>query len=62
MAASMNNSGGSFPGPYVNTVKEMDPMIKRIDTNKMDIGARDAGMPDNVRSEGMTIKHVGTGD
>lgn len=49
-----------FPGPYVNTTTADDPMMERVDMNKMDIGANAAGMPKGgVNSGTMTIKHTG---
>ena len=52
---------GKFPGAYVDSIKEdgNDPMMKRINVNQMDIGARPSGLPKDVKSEGMDIEHVG---
>ena len=50
-----------FPKPYINTINESgdDPFIKRVGTKNTEIGARPSGMPGSVKSEGMTIEHVG---
>lgn len=53
------NSSGTFPAPYINDVKEDDSIMKRVDQDKNDIGARSSGMPKDVRSNGMTIDHTG---
>lgn len=56
-------SQGKFPGPYLDRIAEdgKDPMMKRIDVNTMEIGARPSGLPKDVKSEGMNIEHVGKG-
>ena len=48
-----------FPGPYIDSTKENDSIMKRVDLDKMDIGARGSGMPKDSKSEGMGLKHVG---
>ncbi|MDE2106777.1 MAG: hypothetical protein KGL39_56705 [Patescibacteria group bacterium] len=51
-----------FPGPYINDTgpqRENDPMMKRVQTGNMDIGARPSGMPRDVKSTSGTIDHVG---
>ena len=53
-------SDTKFPGPYVNTCKIDDPIMKRIDLDKMDIGARNSGMPKDVKNS-MNLEHVGSG-
>lgn len=54
---------GKFPSPYVNTIKEdgADPMMKRIDMDTMEIGARPSVLPKDMMAEGMNIEHVGKG-
>lgn len=54
----MADSTGKFPGPYINDVKAADPIMKRVDPDNLDIGARNSGMPKSVKSEA-TISHVG---
>lgn len=54
----MGDSTGRFPGPYLSDVKASDPMMKRVDPDTMDIGARKSGMPKGPHSEA-TISHVG---
>lgn len=54
--------GANFPKPSINSVNEDDPMIERIPTDKMDIGARASGLPkSDVTSTVMGIEHVGGG-
>lgn len=52
-------ASGKFPGPYVADISETDPLVKKIDQDNMDIGARPSGMPKDVKSDGLTISHVG---
>ena len=54
----MGDSKGRFPGPYINDVKAEDPIMKRVDQDNLEIGARPSGMPKSVKSEG-SIVHVG---
>lgn len=55
-----SGSSKKFPGPYVNSTKENDPIMERVPLETMDIGARKSGMPTtaDAKSEGMSIKHV----
>lgn len=50
---------GRFPGPYVNSVSEDDPIMERVDQDKLDIGARASGMPKDIKNS-VTISHVGS--
>lgn len=62
MANNMTNAkgGANFPKAYINDVNEADPMMERVPTDKMDIGARASGMPKGeVTSSVMGIEHVG---
>lgn len=54
-----SNSTGKFPAPYVNSVTEDDPYMKRVDLNHSGIGARASQMKMSVRPDGMAIGHVG---
>lgn len=54
-----DTSTSKFPGPYVNMVREDDPVLIRVDQNKGEIGSRSSGMPGTMKSEGMSISHVG---
>lgn len=54
----MADSKGRFPGPYLNDVKAEDPIMKRVNPDVLDIGARKSGMPKGPHSEA-TISHVG---
>ena len=55
----MADSKGRFPSPYVNDVRETDPLMKRVDQDNLEIGARPSGLPKDVKSAGMGIVHVG---
>ena len=55
----MADSKGRFPAPYISDVKAEDPIMKRVDQDNLEIGARNSGMPKNAKSEGMGITHVG---
>lgn len=50
---------GKFPAPYINDCKEEDPLMKRVDQDKGEIGNRASGMPKDIRSSGMGLDHVG---
>lgn len=50
---------GKFPEPYLNTTKEDDSIMKRVDQDKSEIGARNSGLPKDVKSSNMGIDHVG---
>jgi hypothetical protein len=49
---------GKFPSPYVNTTKENDPIMKRVDPDNLEIGARKSGMPKGIKN-GNNLEHVG---
>lgn len=53
-----NSSTKSFPKPYLDTAKIEDPMMKRVDVHRGEIGSRSSGMPSGLMDEGMTIDHV----
>lgn len=58
----MADSKGKFPGPYLNDVKENDPLMKRVDQDNLGIGARPSGMPKGgaaPTADEVTISHVG---
>ena len=55
----MADSKGRFPAPYLSDVKEDDPIMKRVDQDKLEIGARSSGLPKSIKSEGTSISHVG---
>ena len=54
----MGDSTGKFPAPYISDVRANDPIMKRVDSDHLEIGARPSGMPKDVKSEG-SIVHVG---
>jgi hypothetical protein len=54
-----SSSISKFPGPYVNSVSEKDSVVIRVDQDLSDIGTRGDAVPKNIRSQGMSIAHVG---
>jgi hypothetical protein len=54
-----NNPPGPF-APYDNAVNEDDTFMRRVQTRRMDIGARASGMPGNLGAGPGEIVHVGT--
>lgn len=54
-----DNSTSKFPGPYVNSIREDDPIVIRVDQNKGEIGSRSSGMPNSLETSGMSLEHVG---
>jgi hypothetical protein len=44
--------------PYVNTINENDPIMKRVPRNDMDIAANAASMPKGTQSNDAAIQHV----
>ena len=54
----MADSKGRFPAPYINDVKAEDPIMKRVNQDTLEIGARKSGLPKGPHSEA-TIRHVG---
>lgn len=48
-----------FPGPYIDSVKKDESTMQYVDTDKMGIGARNSGLPKDIRSQSMGIEHVG---
>ena len=55
----MSSEKGSFPAPYLNSVREEDPIMKRVPMDTLDIGARKSGLPKGGISNNVTINHVG---
>lgn len=54
-----SNSTDKFPKPYVNSIRENDPVVIRVDQDKGEIGSRSSGLPSSVTSDTMGIEHVG---
>jgi hypothetical protein len=54
-----SNSTSSFPKAYVNSIRENDPVVIRVDQDKGEIGSRSSGMPKDTLTTGMNIDHVG---
>lgn len=50
-----------FPSPYVSTIREQDPYMKRVDQDHGEIGSRPSGMPGAMIDGSLEIKHVGNG-
>lgn len=53
------NSTSNFPKAYVNSIREDDPVVIRVNQDKGEIGSRSSGMPSDLKTDGMTIDHVG---
>ena len=56
-----STSISKFPSPYVNEIRENDPVVIRVNQDLSDIGTRGDSIPKNVKSSGMSIEHVGMG-
>lgn len=54
-----DNSTSKFPSPYINSIREEDPVVVRVDQNMSEIGTRSVVMPKGFTNSGMTIEHVG---
>lgn len=55
-----STSTSKFPGPYVNSIRENDPVVIRVNQDKGEIGSRSSGMPGDMMTSGMAIEHVGS--
>jgi len=59
MAETRNNPPGPF-APYVTSITENDPLMKRVPFKGMDIGANSASMPSGkIAGNTNGIEHVG---
>lgn len=58
MAFPDTSTTNGFPRPYMSTAKIEDPMMKRVDVHKGEIGSRSSGLPKGLDSNGMGIEHV----
>lgn len=54
-----SNSTNKFLGPYVNSIRENDPVVIRVDQDKGEIGSRSSGLPKEITSTSMSIEHTG---
>jgi len=54
-----DSSTSNFPRAYVNSVRENDPVVIRVDQDKGEIGSRSSGMPKDIMTTGMSLSHVG---
>ena len=59
MAFPDKSTTSGFPKPYMSEAKIEDPIMKRVDVHKGEIGSRSSGMPDGLLDSGMSIQHVG---
>jgi len=59
MSETRNNPPGPF-APYVSSVTENDPLMKRVPFKQMDIGANSASMPNGMLDRPPGIDHVGS--
>lgn len=48
-----------WPSPYINSVSEDDSVVIRVNQDMGEIGSRKSGLPTSVKSERMSISHVG---
>jgi hypothetical protein len=58
MAETKNSPPGPFQ-PYVNTINENDPLMKRVPFPSMDIGANAASIPSGLIGRVPGIEHTG---
>lgn len=56
-----DTSTSKFPAPYVDSVRENDSVVVRVDQDMGEIGSRPSGMPKMMMTERMTIQHVSGG-
>lgn len=56
-----SNSISKFPAPYVESVRENDPVVIRVDQDFGEIGSRPKTAPKEWLDQGMGIEHVGGG-
>lgn len=59
MASNTKNSPPGPFQPYVNSINENDPIMKRVPFNRMDIGANGASMQGIPGNGVPSIEHVG---
>lgn len=57
MAETMQNTPFT---PYVKTLNETDPLVKKVPMSTMDIAANPPSMPGRLSGPG-SIQHVGSG-
>ena len=55
-----STSTQKFPAPYVESVRENDPVVIRVNQDMGEIGSRASGLPKDVKAMGMTLSHVGS--
>ena len=60
MAFPDKSTTNGFPRAYMQTANVEDPIMKRVDIHKGEIGSRSSGMPKGLLDEGMSIEHVGS--
>lgn len=55
----MASPNPSFPGPNINRLIDNSPKIVKVAMDTMEWGARKSAQPKNVRSDVMSLSHVG---
>jgi hypothetical protein len=56
-----SNSIDKFPAPYVDSIREDDPIVVRVDQDFGEIGSRPKTAPREMMTSRMEIEHVGSG-
>ena len=58
MAFPDKSTTNGFPRPYLSTADIDDPIMKRVNVHKGEIGSRSSGMPKGLMDAGMALDHV----
>ena len=58
MAFPDKSTTNGFPRPYLETANIEDPIMKRVDVHRGEIGSRSSGMPKGLLDESMGLDHV----
>ena len=58
MAFPDKSTTSGFPKPHMTVANIEDPIMKRVDVHRGEIGSRSSGMPNGLMDEGMSIEHV----
>lgn len=58
MAFPDKSTTKGFPRPYMDTANIEDPIMKRVNVHKGEIGSRSSGMPKGLMDESMSLEHV----
>lgn len=54
----LNVTNPDFPAPYVRETRIDDPIMKRVNVEKAEIGSRTSGLPKDIKN-GNSLEHVG---